>query len=94
MGIDIADNYSIIIVQERKGKRMTEKKRVWVIRNKLSWGDFAYWDAKQSGWVNHLEFATRYSDDDKMNFHYLPLGGEWSEVLQLGNSFNWWSSSW
>lgn len=66
---------------------MTEKKRVWVIRSKPNRGDFAYWDAKQSGWVNHQVFATRYSDDDKMNLHYLPLGGEWSEVLQLGNAF-------
>lgn len=65
---------------------MTEKKRVWVIRSKQSWGDFAYWDAKQSEWVKHLPLATRYSDDER-NFPYLPLGGEWSEVLQLGNSF-------
>jgi hypothetical protein len=89
MRIDIADNYSIIIVQERKGKRMTEKKRVWVIRMNLCWGDFTYWDAKQSDWVDHLPFATRYSDNDKdkMDFRDLPFGGEWSEVLQLGNSF-------
>lgn len=68
---------------------MTEKKRVWVIRSKQSWGGFAYWDAKQSGWVDHIVFATRYSDNDKakMGFRDLPLGGEWSEVLQLGNSF-------
>jgi hypothetical protein len=33
MGIDIADNYSIIIVQERKGKEMTEKKKVLKLGN-------------------------------------------------------------
>jgi hypothetical protein len=86
MGIDIADNYSIIIVQERKGKEMTEKKRVWVIRTKLSWGQFGYWNAKQSEWVADLSLASRYNEDER-NFPYLPLGGEWSEVLQLGNSF-------
>jgi len=66
---------------------MTDKKRVWVIRSKQSCGDFAYWNATHFEWVADLSLATRYSEDDKMNFHHLPLGGEWSEVLQLGNSF-------
>jgi len=68
---------------------MAEKKRVWVIRIYTVFGEFAYWNAEQSEWVNHLEFATRYSDNDKdkMDFRDLPFGGEWREVLQLGNSF-------